>query len=98
MSDNQKYMMSHCQLLDEFNAIVDCGEYYRIDCSVTNALYVLSTYIDAPRVGGGVYHALQIRGDVLPVRQQLRQGLRAQNVPKRQNIILSFACINVSYQ
>ena len=43
----------------------------------------MSTYIYAPRVCGGVYHALQVRGDVLPVRQQLRQGLRAQNVPEQ---------------
>ena len=57
---------------------------------------ILSTYVDAPRVGGGVYHALQISGDVLPVRQQLRQGLRAQNVPSQQDInsiIYLYRCI-----
>ena len=77
MSDNQKYMMSHCQLLGEFNT-----ENYRNYC-VTPSMF-MSTYIYAPWVGGGVYHALQVRGDVLPVRQQLRQGLRAQNVPNQE--------------
>ena len=76
--------------MDEFNTMLE-----RITELTNN---ILSTYIDAPRVGGGVYHALQISGDVLTVRQQLRQGLRAQNVPKWRNIILSCDWINVSYQ
>ena len=67
-----------------FQAILDHVFFnFQLSGSLTNAIYVSSTYVDAPRVGGGVYHALQVRGDVLPVRQQLRQGLSAQNVPSQ---------------
>ena len=46
------------------------------------SLNLHNTYVNTPWVSGRVYHCLQISGNILPVRQQLRQGLGAKDIPQ----------------